>query len=134
MRISNQKGFTLIELMISIIIIGLLTGIAIPKYNAIQIKAKESIQKTIGHNLQLAIEAYSMSAGNIPEVSTINGLIELLSQENYYTENTKNPFTNMAHSDQDASGQITYTYDPNTNNYTLQICGANNEEIMILSN
>jgi len=41
-RTRNQKGFTIMELMIVIVIIGILIAIAVPAYNAFRAKANEA--------------------------------------------------------------------------------------------
>jgi len=56
--LKNKKGFTLIELMIVVAIIGILAAIAIPNFMNYQCKAKQSEAKTLLGNVRVAQEAY----------------------------------------------------------------------------
>ena len=54
----NKKGFTLIELMIVVAIIGILAAIAIPNFMSYQCKAKQSEAKANLGSIKTQMEAY----------------------------------------------------------------------------
>ena len=55
---SNRRAFTLIELLIVVVIIGILAAMAIPKYQATKGKAYFAGMTSDLHNLTTAQEAY----------------------------------------------------------------------------
>ena len=69
-----QKGFTLIELMIVIAIIGILAAIAIPAYQNYTIRAQVTEGLTLADGWKTAIAEYYASTGNMPDLANLTGL------------------------------------------------------------
>jgi type IV pilus assembly protein PilA len=68
-----QKGFTLIELMIVIAIIGILAAIAIPAYQNYTIRSQITEGLTLGDGWKTAIAEYYANTGNWPAQSNLAG-------------------------------------------------------------
>ena len=69
-----QQGFTLIELMIVVAIIGILAAIAIPAYQDYTIRAQVSEGLNLSAGAKAAIAEYFMDSGNFPGSNTEAGV------------------------------------------------------------
>jgi len=67
-RMKNQKGFTLVELMVVVVIIGILVAIAVPVYNNITETAEEKACKANVRTIQGAVGMYYAKYGDYPGV------------------------------------------------------------------
>ncbi len=57
-RAWNRKGFTLVELLIVIAIIGIIASIAIPQFVAYRQKSYNAMAKSDLHNARVSLEGY----------------------------------------------------------------------------
>ena len=66
----KEKGFTLVELMVVIIILAVLTGIAIPSYMALRNRARTAAAQSEMKNIATALEVYQSDNETYPAVAT----------------------------------------------------------------
>ncbi len=68
----SQKGFTIVELLIVVVIIGILAALVIIGYNGIQSRARDADRTSDLRALKVAIEQYSVDYGYYPVAGTDN--------------------------------------------------------------
>jgi general secretion pathway protein G len=83
----TEQGFTLLELMIVMVVIGLLAAIAIPSYTNNIRNAKEAVLKEDLHTMRTAIDSYTVDKQKAPE--TLDDLV----QSGYLKTMPVDPFT-----------------------------------------
>ena len=69
-----QQGFTLIELMIVVAIIGILAAVAIPAYQDYTIRAKLTEAMSVAAQAKTAVSEYYISQGSMPADNAQAGL------------------------------------------------------------
>jgi len=108
-----KEGFTLIELMVVVVIIGILAAIAIPNFVRIVNQAKEAEVKSNMHTVQLEVEYYCIEEASHRYPSSIDLVTDQL------PSGMNNPFTPggtvvQDKSDEDVPGVVEYdSEDPN---------------------
>jgi prepilin-type N-terminal cleavage/methylation domain-containing protein len=65
-KTNSQIGFTLIEILVVITIIGILAGILLFNFQELRKQARDKIRKSDLQSLQLAIETYKVQNGRYP--------------------------------------------------------------------
>ena len=87
---TGRRGFTLIELIIVLSIIGLLVGLALPTYKSVTVKAREAVLKENLFILRSLIDKYAQDKGKYP------ASLQTLVQESYIRAIPVDPVTHQS--------------------------------------
>lgn len=87
----NQKGFTLVELVIVLAIIGVLIGIAIPIYNNVLSSAETKADNSNIAMIEDAVLVYKADTGSYPVATDFSELITELNTKGYIKQNSITP-------------------------------------------
>jgi general secretion pathway protein G len=87
-----ERGFTLIELMVVISIIIILMSVAIPRYQASILRARETVLRDDLYTLRSVIDQYTLDKQKAPQ--SLQDLVDA----GYLKRIPKDPFTNTSDS------------------------------------
>lgn len=114
----KQQGFTIVELLIVIVVIGILAGLVITTYNGIQQKARNTERTTDLKTFQSQLEAYYASNGSYPgtdSLGTTSG-----SNVTFIGTNLKGMDKETLRDPKAAAGDYSLAATPTANKYAYQ--------------
>lgn len=120
-KISNYDGFTIIELLIVIAIIGILSALLLSNFIGIRQRARDAQRKADLRQIQAALEIYRSDQGNYPVTASFPacGAALVVGGNTYMQKVPCDPLN---------TGQSRYTYISGGTTYTLYSCLENTND------
>jgi type IV pilus assembly protein PilA len=124
-----QQGFTLIELMIVVAIIGILAAVAIPAYQNYTVRAQVTEGLNLGDGWKTAVAEYYAQYGTFPTTANLTAAGLTASTGKYVTSVTSTTgniiivYGNQANTTAIGGKILGLTAYTNTNNDVIWICG-----------
>lgn len=123
-RCGAQRGFTLLELLVVIVIIGLLAGLVAPRYFDQVGKSNSKIARAQIDSLEKALDQYRLDVGRYP--TTEQGLPALMSRPQNI-EKWAGPYLKKAVPSDPWGGRYVYKAPGEHGEYDLQSLGADGQ-------
>lgn len=115
----DEKGFTLIELMVVIVIIGILAAIAIPQFANIINNSRVKADVATGKTMKDAVDRYYTDNGSYPSPTDTSGLVGVLTTATTNGTVYLNSKPTVAQNANNANINNVFTYTPSTGNITV---------------
>lgn len=81
-KLQNQKGFTIVELLIVIVVIGILAAITVVAYNGIQARTENAKTVSAVSAWAKALQMYKADRGSYPSMNSCLGSTESYNNDN----------------------------------------------------
>lgn len=106
--LKKRKGFTLIEILIVVVIIGILTAIAIPNFIGMSDRAKIARIESDLQSIGVAAEMYYMDKTDYP--ATLSDLVKDDPTKTYLNSLPTPPVENESYTWDKTKGEATFTF------------------------
>lgn len=129
----KMRGFTLVELLIVLLILGILIGLAVPRYLRSVDESKKTTFCANVRNVMSAIETWRIDeeTTNYPTLEQLNASI--ISSPEYFSQPPKNPYTGevlqATSTEPAAKGDFQYTpIEDDTNTLVVSYTASTNPD------
>jgi type IV pilus assembly protein PilA len=125
MKRSMQKGFTLIELMIVVAIIGILAAVALPAYQDYTVRAKVSEIVLAASSAKVAVAEAAQANGDMGSVTVATQQSKFVESVAYTGSGSTGTITALARGDSKITGAgVRFVGTLETNGQVTWVCSA----------
>jgi prepilin-type N-terminal cleavage/methylation domain-containing protein len=75
--VTQKDGFTLVEIMVVVVVIGLLAAMAIPAFQRVRMRSQATRYANDFRQFDAAFQRYALESGSLPSAAALGGTIPL---------------------------------------------------------